>query len=37
MAIKKNLQTWAGNAEFNYYGSLAAGTIIPILWVDSKP
>ncbi len=26
----KTLHTWAGNAEFNYYGSVAAGTIIPI-------
>jgi len=30
MAKIKTLQTWAGNAEFNYYGSIAAGTIIPI-------
>ena len=30
MAKIKTLQTWAGNSEFNYYGSIAAGTIIPI-------
>ena len=30
MTKTKTLQTWAGNAEFNYYGSVAAGTIIPI-------
>ncbi len=30
MARIKTLQTWAGNAEFNYYGSVVAGTIIPI-------
>ena len=30
MAKIKTLQTWAGHAEFNYYGSIAAGTIIPI-------
>ncbi len=30
MAKTKTLQTWAGHSEFNYYGSVAAGTIIPI-------
>ena len=30
MAKIKTIQTWAGYAEFNYYGSIAAGTIIPI-------
>jgi len=26
----KTLQTWAGNAEFNYAGSITEGTTIPI-------
>ncbi len=30
MAKNKTLQTWAGNTEFKYYGSVSAGTIIPI-------
>jgi hypothetical protein len=30
MTKTKTLQTWAGKAEFDYYGSVAAGTIIPI-------
>jgi hypothetical protein len=30
MAKIKTLQTWAGYSEFNYYGSIAVGTIIPI-------
>jgi hypothetical protein len=24
------LKTWAGNAEFNYFGSVAEGTVIPL-------
>jgi len=30
MAKIKTLQTWAGYSEFNYYGSIAVGTIIPM-------
>jgi hypothetical protein len=30
MTKSKTLQTWAGKAEFKYYGSIAAGTIIAI-------
>ena len=37
MAKIKTLQTWAGNAEFNYYGSIAAGTIIPIYGYQRVP
>ena len=30
MTKTKTLQTWAGNSEFKYFGSIAAGTVIPI-------